>query len=422
MKVLIINKYSYLKGGAEKYVKELLFLLRNRKIQVAFFSTEPKKGFETVFDGSTGGNINKRIYLTQLLDFKTLPFWQRATKVLKVFYNADANLLLEEAINEVGFDIAHINNVYYQLPFSLINILYRKKIPMVMTVHDFKPIHFNYNLFNFKNQKVCNDALNRRQIKCFFHNCTNDSFFNRLIKLIESYFCQLSSVYDKISAFITPSLYMRDILVGAGFDASKVFVLPNFIDISKYKISRRQGEFFTYFGRLSKEKGVDLLIEVAANLSEEKFYIIGDGPAKKDLKAVITKKKLKNVTLKGWLQDNELKKVLARSRAVLVPSLWPENCPYVALEALALGKPLITSRIGGLPEIIKDGFNGYTFQPGNIDDLIDKIRRFVKQDKIEYLNLSRNARYTAKYQFNREKYYKKLLAIYNYATKFTRQK
>lgn len=420
MEILIINKYSYLKGGAERYVKELLRLLEKHKIHTSFFSTKPKRGFDILFDSSLAKERDKKIYLTDLLDFKALSISQKIRSVLKVFYNAKANLLLQKAIARANFNVAHINNVYYQLPASLINILYRKKIPIVMTVHDFKPVHFNYNLFNIKTHKVCNDALGGKQIKCFFHNCTGDRFFDRLVKLIESYFCRLSGVYSKISAFIAPSLYIRNILVEAGFDASRIFVLPNFIDISKYKISHRQGEFFTYFGRISNEKGIDLLIGAAANLPGEKFYIVGEGPYKKELKSAIAKKKLKNITLKNWLQDNELKKILVCSKAVMVPSLWPENCPYVVLEALAMGRPVISSRIGGLIEIIKDGYNGYTFQTGSVDDLTDKIRRLIKQDKVKYLELSRNARYTAETQFNHDKYYKRLLLIYNYATKFTR--
>ncbi len=106
---------------------------------------------------------------------------------------------------------------------------------------------------------------------------------------------------------------------------------------------------------------------------------------------------------------------------VIVPSEWYENNPRTVLEAYALGKPVIGSRVGGIPELVKDGVTGLTFEPGNVEDLCKKIE-YMLSHKDKVLEMGRNARKLVEEKFNKQKHYRRLMEIYNKAIEETRKK
>ena len=165
-----------------------------------------------------------------------------------------------------------------------------------------------------------------------------------------------------------------------------------------------------YVGRLSIEKGVATLIEAVKGL-DVTLKIIGDGPLKEILEKETQSKGIKNVEFLGYKSNNELKDAIKRSMFLVIPSEWYENNPRSVIESFALGKPAIGARIGSIPELVKNHETGLTFEPGNVEDLREKIGYMVSNPE-KVIEMGKNARRFVEQELNAEKHYERLIAIY----------
>jgi glycosyltransferase involved in cell wall biosynthesis len=174
---------------------------------------------------------------------------------------------------------------------------------------------------------------------------------------------------------------MKKISIKFGIPENKIEVLRHSIDKKYFKKEARPGDYLLYFGRLSKEKGIDVLLD-ALSLSKSKVLlkIVGAGEESKNLKLKSENLKLENqVEFLGPKYSDDLIKLIEEAKAIIMPSVWPENMPYSLLEAMAMKKPIIASRIGGMTEMIEDKKNGFLFFAGDsegLKDIIDNLNNF----------------------------------------------
>jgi len=248
--------------------------------------------------------------------------------------------------------------------------------------------------------------------ECFLNKCAKGSRAKSLLNAIEMYLHhKVLKIYDSVDIFIAPSRFLKAKLEEMGF-SGQIEYIPNFLDQNafrpEYKWEKRT---IVYFGRLSHEKGLFTLIEAMVAISDVTLEIIGDGPIKADLEVFVAGKSVKNVVFTGFVAGEELKDRIRKSMFVVIASEWDENNPLSVLEAFALGKPVIGSRIGGIPEMIKDGWTGLTFEPGNVQDLREKVR-YMLEHTGEIEKMGRNARLFVAKERNSGDYYKKLMAVY----------
>lgn len=197
----------------------------------------------------------------------------------------------------------------------------------------------------------------------------------------------------------------------------KIIHLPYFIDKPKKNILlKREQNNIVYSGRVIKQKGIDYLIKafniIKKKIPNAKLTILGEGEEKNKLIETSEKLKLKNIKFIGKVPNDQVQKFYKDSNIVIIPSIWMENSPMVAYEAMATGRPIIGSNIGGIPELVKDGKNGLLFEPRNSDELAYKI--------IKVLNNPKLARKFGDYgkdlidkEFNKEKHIKNIIEIYN---------
>jgi glycosyltransferase involved in cell wall biosynthesis len=163
---------------------------------------------------------------------------------------------------------------------------------------------------------------------------------------------------------------------------------------------------------LSNEKGIFTLIEAAKKIKGVIFKIIGEGPVEKDIRDKISAEKIGNIKLLGYKTGEDLRNETLKSMFIVLPSEWYENNPRSILEGFAYGKPVIGSRIGGIPEIVKDTITGLTFEPGNAEDLRIKIEYLIN-NKNKIVEMGMNARLFVEQEFNAEKHYERLIEIYH---------
>jgi len=432
MKILQINKFFYLRGGTERYLFQLSELLEKNGHQVISFSMADSRNLPSKFSNFFAAKVN----LESL----------NPVSILKLFRNGDAVRKLSALIEQEKPDIAHLHNIAHQLSPSIIRVLKDHKIPIVQTLHDYKLICPNYRLYS-KNE-FCTACKGGRYYQCFFRACMKGSRAKSFLAMLEAYIHQtVLKSYAAVDMFLAPSRFMAEICQSFGVPGEKIKVINNFTPLenltgdnitesspvisASVKFDKNDtfltgfthpvgnltvpgGEYLLYFGRLSEEKGLDVLLAAAARLKEPiKIKLVGAGPSYQKYEEMVARYDLGGtVELMGPKYGDELKALLDGAAATLAPSIWPENMPMSVLESLAAGIPVIASRVGGLPEIIEDGVNGFLAHPGDAADLAEALRRFSSADKAV---LGRNARNSA-IKFSAKDHYAKILNIYESLT------
>jgi glycosyltransferase involved in cell wall biosynthesis len=187
---------------------------------------------------------------------------------------------------------------------------------------------------------------------------------------------------DRIARFVVPSEFMRRRLLEWGIEEERVRLVRHFVHpISRAGREVKTGTYGAYVGRLSSEKGLHILLGALRRADDPPFLVVGDGLQRLALEDLARKLGLRNTRFMGWRPPDEAGDVVASARYVAIPSLWEETANLSALEALALARPLLVSGIGALPELVATGA-GVVSQPGNEEDLSEKIRLLMADDEL----------------------------------------
>ncbi len=404
MKILLANKFFYLKGGSERTFFEEARLLEEKGHQVVFFSMQDEKNFSSSQSG----------YFIDGIDYDSpLGPVRNITRILKLFYSLEAKKKLEALILRERPDIAHLHNIHHQISPSIIHVLKKHGIPVVMTLHDCKMVCPAYTMT--RNGRPCEECAAGRYYRCFLHRCTKGSYLKSMVNMMEMYLHhRILRIYEGVDVFISPSRFLKDKLRGMGFNRN-IITLANPIDAGSYQPEYdNPGRTFCYLGRLSPEKGIFTLVEAMVGLDAD-LKIIGDGPLKSRLASKIESGKRTRIHLAGYKAGEELKAEVGNCLAVIVPSECYENYPYTILESFALGKPVIGSRIGGIPELVIDRETGFTFAPGDPADLRSRLKAILdNHDRV--IKMGRNAREFIVANNKPEQHYQQLMEIYRLAS------
>lgn len=357
MNVLLANKFFFLNGGSEKvFFQERDFLL-NCGIKVVDFSMEDPRNFPSAYS----------TFFVSKIDYHgSMGIWSKLKQGAKFIHSPEAVEKIERITRRKRPDIAHLHNIYHQLTPSIIPVLKRHGVKVVLTLHDGKLICPSYLML--AGEKPCVACGGRSFWKPLARHCVGSRGRESLLAL-EAYWHKWIRSYERVDLFLSPSRFLAD-LVSQRVPEEKIRVLHNGVDLSAYPLSSNDDGYVLYFGRLSREKGVETLLQAHECIGNGmKLKVVGTGPLEGKLRTRYPEAKFM-----GYREGEELKAILANSAFVVVPSEWYENCPMVVLEAMAMGKPVIGSRIGGIPEQIDDGKTGFLFEIGNVGELGEKMK------------------------------------------------
>lgn len=400
MKILQINNQHYLKGGAHRVYLDSAALLKENGHEVYFYSLKEEQSIVDENDK----------FFPEAIDYRGVSFVNKVFAVNSFLSNKKASNNLKEYLDKIKPDVAHVHLFMGGLTTSILKVLKDNNIPIVHTVHDYRLICPSY-LFLDGNDKICEKCKNGRFIQCLTNKCSDKSLTQSGILALDAYYRKyIKSPYKYIDKYIFVSkfIYNKHNEYQKGIKLKSV-VLHNFIsNLEDIKPNSKKGEYFLYLGRLSREKGVDTLINAAedANIS---LKIVGNGPLSEKKETC----KNKNIEFLGFKKGEELWKLVKDASFVIVPSEWYENNPLSIIESYAFGKPVIGSEIGGIPEILENNKTGYLFDYGNVTKLKEILLHADSISQDEYALLSKNARNFAEANFNPLKHYKKLISIYN---------
>ncbi|MBM9514823.1 glycosyltransferase family 4 protein [Desulfogranum marinum] len=395
MKILFANKFFYLNGGSETvFFQEREFFLANGHHVIDFSMQDEKNNVSPYSE-----------FFIKKIDFQqNVSLKDKAQQAISFIHSSEAVSKLEQLIVQEKPDIAHLHNIYHQLTPSIIPVLKKHGVKIVVTLHDYKLICPSY--LALKDGEICDACQGKHFWKPFTSNCQK-SHLQGLLLSLEAYWHKWKRSYDKVDLFLSPSSFLAD-LIAKRITADKIQVLHNGIDTDKYQPNFSDQDYALYFGRLSKEKGITTLLQAHKNLGAElPLKIVGTGPLEEELRIDYP-----TVEFLGYQSGQSLHDIVANAAFVVVPSEWYENCSMVVLESMAFGKPVIGSRIGGIPEQVEDGKTGFLFEIGNVPKLTQKMTMLMKNTTLRG-EMGRRAREKLKKEYSVDEHNEQLLWIYS---------
>ena len=341
MKILLVHNNYGKYSGEEAVVDKMASMFREHGHEVCFYRLTTERSRE-----SLSGKIKG---------------------FLCGIYSPSGVKGLREILEREKPDVVNVHNLYPFISPAALFECKKTKVPVVMTVHNFRLI-CPTGLF-MRNGKPCEVCLQKRNERgCIQYNCEH-SYFKSVGYTLRNVYARWTGAYkNNVRTFACITEFQRKKLIEAGFDKNKIVVIPNSIDIP-LKYETTFGSYVAYIGRLSYEKGYDLLVEIARKYPEIQFCFAG---AKREDTNIAFPK---NVQLMGYLKGKELEHFIKNARLVVIPSRCYEGFPMAILEAAQFGKPCVCPDHGGFTEIIGKGENtiGRLFEPNNLNDLEKQI-------------------------------------------------
>lgn len=394
--VLMVNKFVYHRGGAEDYMLALAEMLEHEGAQTLYFGMQ--------FDRNLPVDTSR--FFPSSVDFDNPSGTrERVRAVGRMIHSSEARRGISGLLAETPVDIAHLHNVYHQLSPSILRPLKDAGIPIVMTAHDYKLVCPVYTLTTGGHE--CTRCVGGSPWNALKLRCNRGSVTGSAAVAFESWLHRRTGAYDPVDVLISPSRYLRDRLVDGGIAPERVEVIPNFVHAGPPP--SEPGEGVLYAGRLAREKGVDVLIRAVAGTSLQ-LRIAGDGPLRARLEQ-LAHDLAAPVTFLGHLSRPELQQELESALMVAVPSTWPENCPLIVLEAMAAGRPLVASNVGGLPELARHEREGLLVADSDVEELRNALLA-LDSDRAHAKALGEAAHERATAEFSPETHLARILDVY----------
>lgn len=357
MKIVFANKFFFHGGGSESVFFQEIEYLRQKGFDVVEFSMHDPRNVHSDFARYFVSNVDYNSYSGLLGGLKT---------AVSFVHSREAVRKITDLVEKERPHIAHLHNIYHQITPAIIPVLKKMGVKVIVTLHDGKLVCPAYLMLN--RGRICEMCQGRHFYKALWSNC-QESLFRGFMLAVEGYWHKWRRSYEGVDLFITPSRFLANFVEKYRIPSGKIAVLPNGIDVDRFIPINADGGYVLYFGRLSREKGVETLLKAHALLEPEiPLKIVGTGPIEGELRS-----RYSGPEFVGYKTGGELMTLIRNASFVVVPSEWYENCSMAILEAMAYGKAVIGSEIGGIPEQIEDGVTGLLFEMGEIAQLASKI-------------------------------------------------
>lgn len=396
-RILLVNKFYYPRGGDCICMINLEALLRRLGYEVAVYSMVYSQNLPSEMSGYFASEVS----FSDGLKNKT-----RAA--CRIFGLGDIKKSFKKILNDFRPDIVHFHNIHSYLSPVVVKLAKEYGCRTVWTLHDYKLLCPSYNCLC--QGKICEACFTDR-FQVFRRKCMKGSRIASALAYGEALWWDRKKLQRWVDTFVCPSSFMAQKMRACGYDYTKLFVICNFIEQDKLDFfhsteinEREKSRYYCYVGRLSEEKGVRMLLEVAESLPFP-LYIAGDGPLLNELQA---KYSSGNVIFLGHLSSREIVRLVKHAQTMVVPSIWYENNPLSVIESLCMGTPVIGAEVGGIPELIREG-DGMLFRMGDKEELASAIVSVMSKDNVDTQGIARRAQK----RFSEERYWAELKNVYD---------
>ena len=407
MRLLGVHRLHHRKGGAEGVHLDHLALFRERGWQCAEFAMDHPDNEASEWRSYFPANFAPSAGPSGVASFP------------RFFHSAEAREKFSRLLDDFRPDIIHAHGIYHHLTNAILKPANDRGVPIVYTLHDYKLLCPAYHFYTEKNG-VCEKCRGGKQWRCLTNRCTHGSLAMDALYAVDGLAQWHSGALRKaVSRFVGPCRFIVDKFAEHGFPREKLRFVPNFFESADdvparpadiAAICARHGRHILYFGRLSAEKGVDVLIDAAA-AARAPLVIVGDGPKRGELEAQ-ARGLGAPCFFAGHLKGAALWAHVEAASAVALPSVWYEIAPKSILEAQARSRPIVTTAIGGMPEMVEHGVTGLLAPPADRAALADALRRLLTMDEGALAGMGARGRESALKNFTRDRYYREMTALY----------
>jgi len=393
--ILIANKFYYPRGGDCIVAMNLERMLKEQGHEVAVFAMQYPENVDSGWNG----------YYASQVDFAG-PLGNKLNAAKRLMGWGDIKASFNKILDEFKPDIVHMHNIHSYLSPVLAKLAKRRGCRVVWTLHDYKLVCPSYACL--LDGKPCEKCIGRGKMQVLKNRCMKGSLAASAMAYIEALKWHRNVLDRYADAFICPSQFMASKMKKDGFDPEKLHVVCNHIDSKKQELfgslDVEREDYYMYVGRLSAEKGVETLLNVASQLPHT-LKLAGDGPLRKQLEEQYAS--CKNIEFLGHQNAIQVAELLSKARFSVVPSEWYENNPLSVIESLCAGTPVVGARIGGIPELLNDD-NGITFTSCNRSELKAAIdQAFAREWEYDSIKECSNKR------FSPNEHLKQIMAIYD---------
>lgn len=333
----------------------------------------------------------------------------------QVLWSESARRSLMKTLEKSCPEVVHIHNTFPLLSPSVLYACRERRVPVVSTIHNYRLLCPRGDLF--RDGGTCHDCVGELPLPALKYRCYRDSLL-ATAPLATGLVLHRQAWRTMVSAYVFLSHAQRDLFVGNGVPAERSFVKPNLVPYSSTAPSQERENIVVYAGRLSVEKGVDLLMEawdrylVREEGDSLRLVLAGSGPLEQRVRQWTDVQS--SADWQGLLSPTDLGSLLRRARAVVIPSRCLETFGLVAVEAMAAGVLPIAPAHGPFVETITSGTDGLLFTPGSSEELADIFGRLARHPS-KWESLGRAAQRTYEQRYAPDRNLRQLLNIYEFA-------
>lgn len=348
--VMIVHNYYQIPGGEDSVVANEKGMLERHGHKVVLYSRS-----------------NVEIKKFSLLHKFMLPFM--------TIFNLKTYRDIKRLIKEEHIEIVHVHNTLNLISPSVYYASRTMGVPVIQTMHNFRLLCPGATFY--RDGHICEECI-RHSLWCAIkHRCYRESRMQTFVCVVNSYIHRILGIYKKLNYICLTEFNRMKLLELKQIKEEKIFVKPNFVESKEQFIAEKNRKNqFIFAGRLDKLKGIDILFEAWRKMGDTapKLIVCGIGPMEKWCENFIRKNKV-NIDLKGYVPNIEVRKLIANSRGLILPTQWYEGFPMSIVEAFSVGTPVVCSDLGNSGSIVEEGVTGCKFRWNSVEDLCRAVNR-----------------------------------------------
>lgn len=377
--VLIVHNYYQIPGGEDTVVANEKKMLEDHGHKVVLYSRNNS-------------------------EIKEMSKFQKLKLPFTTIFNPRTYIDIKTLIKEEKIDIVHVHNTLNLISPSVYYAALRCKVPVVQTIHNFRLLCPGATFY--RDGHICEECV-QKGLRCAVkHGCYRDNKAQTLVCVISIIFHRMMGIYGKINYICLTEFNKKKLLGLKKIKEKRVFVKPNFIDCKEEFLPEEQRKNqFVFAGRLDKLKGIDILLEAWKEMGSDapKLIVCGTGPMEDWCKKFSNANKI-NVEFRGFVPNAEVVKIVAKSKALVLPTQCYEGFPMSIVEAFSVGTPVLCSDLGNAGSIVEAGITGWKFRASAVDEIIQTVKK--------HYTLCNQTKKIYQEKYSAEKNYELLISIY----------